>query len=245
MVATNLYPTILLYSLFLQTYFRIFWTFILNASSEKKAAALTAHLADHAPRTWQRMLSGRRLNLLDPSPMDIEIEDIALGLARNTRWNGQTQGVHAWSVAQHSDFVVDIVRRLQPKATPDILMAAKLHDASEYVTHDLITPLKAVVGDVFKEVENRLLQAIRLRFGLSAVMPASTEALVKNADKIAAATEAVQLAGFSNVEARTVLGFREKPLSDVKLVPVPAAEAEKAFLDGFRTLEAAMMLQRR
>jgi 5'-deoxynucleotidase YfbR-like HD superfamily hydrolase len=177
--------------------------------------------------------------------MDIEIEDIALGLARNTRWNGQTQGFHAWSVAQHSDFVVDILRRLQPKATPDILMAAKLHDASEYVTHDLITPFKAVVGDVFKEVEKRLLQAIRLRFGLSAVLPASTEALVKNADKIAAATEAVQLAGFSNVEVRTVLGLSEKPLSGVELVPVPVAEAEKAFLDGFRALEAAMVLQRR
>lgn len=209
------------------------------------SAAVAARLADHAPRTWQRMLSGRRLNLLDPSPLDIEIEDIALGLARNTRWNGQTIGAHAWSVAQHSDFVVDIVQRLEPKATADVLMAAKLHDASEYVTHDLITPLKAVVGDVFREVENRLLQAIRLRFGLTAQVSASTQALIKRADKIAAVTEAVQLAGFSVEEARTVLGFREKALNDVTLEPLPAAEAEHAFLTGFRKLEAAMTLQKR
>src|ERR1700761_1614632 len=163
------------------------------------------HLAEHAPRTWQRMLSGRRLNLIEPSPLDIEIADIALGLSRNTRWNGQTQGSHGWSVAQHSDLVVDIVRRLKPRASATLLMAAKLHDASEYVTHDLITPLKAVVGDVFKEVEKRLTRAIHLRFGLPAVMPAADVALIKKADRIAAATEAVQLAGFTQAECRTVL----------------------------------------
>ncbi|MDG2242253.1 MAG: HD domain-containing protein [Rhodospirillaceae bacterium] len=213
--------------------------------SNHSASDVFTRLSDHAPRTWQRMLSGRRLNLLDPSPLDIEIEDIALGLARNTRWNGQTQGAHAWSVAQHSDFVVDIVRRLNPKASAEVLMAAKLHDASEYVTHDLITPLKAVVGDVFAEVEERLLQAIRLRFGLAPSLSAGTQTLIKSADKIAAATEAVQLAGFSPQEVRSVLEFREKPLHDVKLVPVPVADAEKAFLDGFRVLEAAMTLQNR
>ena len=222
-----------------------YWTFNVSVSRESKKAALAARLADHAPRTWQRMLSGRRLNLLDPSPLDIEIEDIALGLARNTRWNGQTLGVHAWSVAQHSDLVVDIVRRLEPRTPADVLMAAKLHDASEYVTNDLVTPLKAVVGDVFKEVESRLLQAIRLRFGLSAELPHPVQALIKQADIIAAATESVQLAGFSQQEARSVLGFREKPLKDITLTPFPVAEAEKAFLDGFRKLEAAMVLQRR
>ena len=202
-------------------------------------------LADHAPRTWQRMLSGRRLNLLDPSPMDIEIEDIALGLARNTRWNGQTTGDHGWSVAQHSDLVVDIVRRIDPRASAEVLLAAKLHDASEYVTHDLITPLKAVVGDVFKEVESRLLHAIRLRFGVPPKLSNETEQLIKQADKIAAATEAVQLAGFTVEEARSILGFREKPLVDVTLVPLPVAEAEQRFLDGFRMLEKALTLQKR
>lgn len=216
-----------------------------EANPIDKSESVAAKLADHAPRTWQRMLSGRRLNLLDPSPLDIEIEDIALGLARNTRWNGQTTGAHAWSVAQHSDFVVEVVRRLEPKAPADLLMAAKLHDASEYVTHDLITPLKAVVGDVFKEVENRLLQAIRLRFGLPAHPPEAMQLVIKRADKIAAVTEAVQLAGFSLDEARSVLGFRDKPLKGVILRPLPAAEAERVFLTGFRKLEAAMTLQKR
>lgn len=202
-------------------------------------------LADHAPRTWQRMLSGRRLNLLDPSPLDIEIEDIALGLARNTRWNGQTSGSHGWSVAQHSDFVVDIVRRLRPRATARLLMVAKLHDASEYVTHDLITPLKSVVGDVFKEVESRLTQAIYMRFGLEPTVASADYALIKRADHIAAATEAVQLAGFTAAECRAVLKFKEKPLKDVKLVPLPVAEAEKKYLEGFRVLERAITLQDR
>ncbi len=215
------------------------------AEPAEAAVDVSSRLDAHAPRTWQRMLSGRRLNLIDPSPLDIEIEDIALGLARNTRWNGQTKGAHGWSVAQHSDFVVDIVRRLDRRAPPDVLMAAKLHDASEYVTHDLITPLKAVVGDVFREVEVRLLRAIRLRFGLAADLPDDTRALIKRADQVAAATEAVQLAGFSHAELRTVLEFREKPLEDVTLTPLPVAEAERKFLDGFRQLAAAMDLQKR
>lgn len=202
-------------------------------------------LADHAPRTWQRMLSGRRLNLVEPSPLDIEIGDIALGLARNTRWNGQTIGAHGWSVAQHSDLVVEIVRRLKPRAPASLLMAAKLHDASEYVTHDLITPLKSVVGDVFKEVEQRLTRAIFLRFGLKPVLALADKALIKRADRVAAATEAVQLAGFSTTECKSVLGFTEKPLKDIKLVPLPAAQAERQFLEGFHVLEKALQLQSR
>lgn len=202
-------------------------------------------LASHAPRTWQRMLSGRRLNLIEPSPLDIEIEDIALGLARNTRWNGQTHGPHGWSVAQHSDLVVEIVRRLKPRAPARLLMAAKLHDASEYVTHDLITPLKAVVGDVFKEVELRLTRAIHIRFGLPPVLATADRALIKRADQVAAATEAVQLAGFTAAECRGVLNFKERPLKDVKLAPLPVAEAERKFLEGFRALEEAILLQAR
>jgi 5'-deoxynucleotidase YfbR-like HD superfamily hydrolase len=189
------------------------------------------------------MLSGRRLNLLDPSPLDIEIEDIALGLARNTRWNGQTKGAHGWSVAQHSDFVVEIVRRTKPRAQARLLMAAKLHDASEYVTHDLITPLKAVVGDVFKEVEKRLTSAIFVRFGLPADLSEGDRAIIKKADQIAAATEAVQLAGFTEKECKSVLNFKEKPLKDIKLEPLPVADAERRFIEGFRVLEKAMKLQ--
>lgn len=208
-------------------------------------SATHRRLAEHAPRTWQRMLSGRRLNLIEPSPLDIEIEDIALGLSRNTRWNGQTRGPHGWSIAQHSDLVVEIVRRLKPRAPATLLMAAKLHDASEYVTHDLITPLKAVVGDVFKEVERGLMRAIHIRFGLPAVLSPADVTLIKKADRTAAATEAVQLAGFTDAECRSVLNFREKPLKDMKLTPLPVTEAERRFLTGFQALERAMTLQKR
>lgn len=191
------------------------------------------------------MLSGRRLNLVEPSPMDIEIEDIAIGLARNARWNGQTKGSHAWSVAQHSDLVVEIVRREQPRAPARLLMAAKLHDASEYVTHDLITPLKAAVGEVFKEVETRLMRAIHIRFGLPPVLPSEFKTIIKRADRIAAATEAVQLAGFSERECKSYLKFKEKPAKSVRLTPVPVADAERKFLEGFRKLETAMRLEAR
>ena len=217
----------------------------MNPPPKTPSATTASELAAHAPRTWQRMLSGRRLNLVEPSPLDIEISDIALGLARNTRWNGQTHGPHGWSVAQHSDLVVEIVRRLQPRASAALLMAAKLHDASEYVTHDLITPLKAVVGDVFKEVEQRLTRAIYLRFGLKPVLANADKALIKQADRVAAATEAVQLAGFTAAECKSVLGFKEKPLKDVKLTPLPVAEAERQFLEGFQILEKALALQSR
>ncbi|GAB3444861.1 YfbR-like 5'-deoxynucleotidase [Insolitispirillum peregrinum] len=194
-------------------------------------------LQQHAPRTWQRMLSGRRLNLIEPSPLDIELSDIALGLARNTRWNGQTSGDHAWSVAQHSVFVVEIMRGFRPAPPPALLLAGLLHDASEYVTHDMITPLKAVVGDVFREVELRLTRAVHLRFGLPADLSAEDKALIKKADLIAGATEAVQLAGFTADEVRKVLGIKAKPLTDVTLIPLPSKQAECLFLEQFRLLD--------
>jgi 5'-deoxynucleotidase YfbR-like HD superfamily hydrolase len=192
------------------------------------------------------MLSGRRLNLLDPSPMDIEIGDIALGLARNTRWNGQTSGAHAWSVAQHSVVVVDLVRRLTaPRRDTELELAALLHDASEYVTHDLITPLKAVVGDVFKEVEDRLMVAVHVRFGLPSRLDIERKALIKRADLIAGATEAVQLAGFQPGEVRTLLGIKEKPAPDLTLNPLPSRDAERLYLETFEAIGARLALERR
>jgi len=192
------------------------------------------------------MLSGRRLNLIEPSPLDVEITDIALGLARNTRWNGQTSGDHAWSVAQHSVLVVEIVRRLlAPRRDTALEMAALLHDASEYVTHDLITPLKSVVGDVFKEVEDRLMVAVHQRFGLPARLDVERKAIVKRADLIAGATEAVQLAGFTAPEVRSLLSIKEKPLPRVTLEPLPSRAAERLFLDTFEAIAARLTLERR
>lgn len=205
----------------------------------------TRRLRAHAPRTWQRMLSGRRLNLIEPSPLDIEIADIARGLSRNTRWNGQTSGDHAWSVAQHSVLVVRLMDGFRPRPPAWVRLAGLLHDGSEYVTHDLITPLKAVVGDVFKEVEARLTEAIHLRFGLPAILPPEVKALIKRADLIAGATEAVQLAGFAPEEVRSVLGMKQKPAATLTLTPLPSREAEAEFLAAFETLCKAIELEKR
>jgi len=202
----------------------------LLTASERRA------LEEQAPRTWQRMFSGRSLNLIDPSPLDVDIGDIALGLSRNARWNGQTRGDHAWSVAQHALFVVDILSRVHPESPSWVLLAALLHDAPEYVTHDLITPLKAAVGDVFREIENRLQEAVHLAFGLPARLPRGIKAQIKEADLIAGATEAVQLAGFTAEEAKSLLRIKAAPLADVVLVPWPCAKAEAAFRKRFDLL---------
>ena len=153
------------------------------------------------PRAWQRMLSGRRLDLLDPTPMDIEIEDIAHGLAFVARWNGQTIGNFAYSVAEHSLLVEQIFLRLMPNATPSQRLTALLHDAPEYVIGDMISPVKSSVGPGYEELDRRLTAAIHIRFGLPAVTPLALKKQIKRADKVSAWLEATQLAGFSKVEA--------------------------------------------
>jgi 5'-deoxynucleotidase YfbR-like HD superfamily hydrolase len=163
------------------------------------------------PRAWQRMLSGRRLDLLEPSPLDIEIGDIAHGLARVARWNGQTRGAHAFSVAQHSVLVERLVNGLNPRLAREARLMALLHDAPEYVIGDLISPFKAAVGLDYKVMENRLQAAIHLRFGLSAIVPPSLKTLFKKADHLSAYYEATQLAGFEEAEARRLLGRRPRP----------------------------------
>ncbi|WP_312794113.1 HD family hydrolase [Tianweitania sp.] len=182
-------------------------------------------------RAWQRMLSGRRLDLLDPFPLDVEITDIAHGLARVARWNGQTVGDHAFSVAQHSLLVEDIVSVLQPETHDAIQLAALLHDAPEYVIGDMISPFKAAVGGDYKAVEHRLQTAIHLRFGLAPVLPAPVKTLIKRADHIAAYFEATQLAGFSEKEAAEFFG-RPRGLSADRfpLTPLPALAVQEAFL---------------
>jgi hypothetical protein len=190
------------------------------------------------PRAWQRMLSGRRLDLLDPSPFDVEIEDIAHGLARVARWNGQTHGDHAFSVAQHCLLVEDLVAALKPGIALRWRLATLLHDAPEYVVGDLISPFKAAVGLDYKSLENKLLAAIHVRFGLPAQLPEDTTALIKRADKTAAFFEATQLAGFATEEAWAFFGS-PRGVAPVKLSPLPAAEAQKRFLERFKRLLAS------
>jgi 5'-deoxynucleotidase YfbR-like HD superfamily hydrolase len=153
------------------------------------------------PRAWQRMLSGRRLDLLDPTPMDIEIEDIAHGLAFVARWNGQTIGNFAYSVAEHSLLVEQIFLRLVPNATPSQRLTALLHDAPEYVIGDMISPVKSSIGPGYEELDRRLTAAIHIRFGLPAMTPLALKKQIKKADKVSAWLEATQLAGFSKLEA--------------------------------------------
>ncbi|TYC52752.1 HD family hydrolase [Rhodobacterales bacterium] len=198
---------------------------------------------DEPPRAWQRMLSGRRLNLLDPSPLDVEISDIAHGLARVARWNGQTYGDHAFSVAEHSLVVEDIALKLKPDLTPDWRLAVLLHDAPEYVIGDMISPFKAVIGEAYKAVEARLQAAIHLRFGLPAQIPVTIKKLAKRADIICAYFEAVELAGFEEAEAAKIFGRPRGFSADggqklaLGLKPLPVALAEEKFMERFEFLE--------
>ncbi len=187
-------------------------------------------------RAWQRMLSGRRLDLLDPSPFDVEIEDIARGLARVARWNGQTSGDHAFSVAEHSVVVEDIFTRLDPKATREDRLICLLHDAAEYVIGDMISPFKAALGIDYKAFEHRLEEAIHLRFGLPAEMPPRLKKKIKLADVYCAWFEATQIAGFDPVEADKFFIPPPKGL-DINIEPKAVREAEAAFLQRFNLLK--------
>lgn len=194
---------------------------------------------DAAVRVWQRMLSGRRLDLLDPSPLDVEIADIAHGLARVARWNGQTSGAHIFSVAQHTLLVEAVMREQMPRADIRLRLAALLHDAPEYVIGDMISPFKAVLGGDYKLVEKRLLAAIHIRFGLPPVLPDEITHKIKEADRGAAYLEATELAGFAQAEARRLFG-RDPGLPETMqrdyLTPWTAAKAEKRFLERFKTV---------
>ncbi len=184
-------------------------------------------------RAWQRMLSGRRLDLLDPSPLDVELTDIAHGLARVARWNGQTIGDHAYSVAQHSLLVDAIARALNPKLDLKWQLAALLHDAAEYVIGDLISPFKAMIGTDYKAVEHRLAAAIHIRFGLPPTPPELVITKIKQADRVAAYFESVSLAGFNDAEARQYFG-RPRGLHaaafESLLTPMTVTEAQEAFM---------------
>jgi uncharacterized protein len=193
------------------------------------------------PRAWQRMLSGRRLDLLDPTPVDIEIEDIAHGLAFVARWNGQTRGDYPYSVAEHSLLVEEIQARMQPATPVKWRLAALLHDAPEYVIGDMISPVKAAVGPGYGELDARLSAAIHLRFGLPAVLPAPVKQAIKRADRVSAWLEAVQLAGFREVEADRFFGRPEPALiAGLVLRLRPPAEVRADFTARHATLMEAL-----
>ncbi|KRS11349.1 hypothetical protein XM53_16530 [Roseovarius atlanticus] len=178
------------------------------------------------PRAWQKMLSGRRLDLLDPTPVDIEIEDIAHGLSFVARWNGQTDGDFAYSVAEHSLLVERLYSRLIPRPEPKWQLAALLHDAPEYVIGDMISPVKNAVGPAYDELDKRLAAAVHLRFGLPATIPAQVKKSIKKADKISAWMEATTIAGFSEAEATRFFGTPPTDIIDgLRIVLRPPMEA--------------------
>ncbi len=192
-------------------------------SNERQDSLATA-------RAWQRMLSGRRLDLLDPTPLDIEIEDIAHGLAFVARWNGQTIGDHAYSVAEHSLLVETLFARLQPKAPAKWRLAALLHDAPEYVIGDMISPVKAAVGPGYAALDARLTAAIHIRFGLPATLPVPVKRQIKRADKISARLEAEQIAGFSRPESDRLFGaFNPEITKGLSIRLRPPLQARNAF----------------
>lgn len=182
------------------------------------------------PRAWQKMLSGRRLDLLDPTPVDVEIEDIAHGLSFVARWNGQTKGEFAYSVAEHSLLVERLFARISPRAPARWRLAALLHDAPEYVIGDMISPVKAAVGPGYEALDQRLAAAIHIRFGLPAVLPATVKRQIKKADKISAWMEATQLAGFTEPEANKFFGKPAPDLiADLQLLLRPPRETRAAY----------------
>ncbi len=196
-----------------------------------------ARAKPEGPRAWQRMLSGRRLDLLNPSPLDVEIEDIAHGLARVARWNGQTHGDHAFSVAQHCVLVERICAHVNPGLDKSARLAALLHDAPEYVIGDMISPFKAALGLDYKAFEIVLLGAIHVRFGLPAKIPAALTAQIKTADRIAAFLEATQLAGFTLAEGERYFGKPRGIEGEVfTLTPLAPNEASALYLARFREL---------
>ena len=192
-----------------------------------------------ARRAWQRMLSGRRLDLIDPSPIDVEIGDIAHGLARVARWNGQTKGPEIFSVAQHSLLVEALFAAEAPEPTARMRLAALLHDAPEYVIGDMISPFKAAIGEDYRRIEARLMQAIHIRFGLPPSLAPDLVKRIKAADRVSANMEATTLAGFEEGEARKLFGEPERFSGRFAafLEPMRPVEVEAAFLARFGELD--------
>lgn len=189
------------------------------------------------PRAWQKMLSGRRLDLLDPTPVDIEIEDIAHGLSFVARWNGQTRGDFAYSVAEHSLLVERLYARLNARNDAKWQLAALLHDAPEYVIGDMISPVKASVGPGYTELENRLSAAVHIRFGLPATLPDTVKKSIKKADKISAWMEATRIAGFSETEANRFFGAPDPTVIEgLDIVLRPPMQTRAAYVERYTDL---------
>jgi uncharacterized protein len=179
-----------------------------------------------AARAWVRLLSGKRLDLLNPTPFDWEDEDLALGLARTYRWGGHSAWPLPLSVAQHSLFVLQLRRQRFPDAKDARAdLRELLHDADEgLLGFDSISPLKPFLGEAYHDLVARLQTAIGVRYGLPA-WTAKEKRIHKEADRIAAATEAVRVVGWTLDEVHRVLRIPFEPLTQDPLEPVYGGKA--------------------
>ena len=198
-------------------------------------------MADPAKRAWQRMLSGRRLDLLNPTPVDIEVQDIAHGLSFVARWNGQTRGDWAYTVAEHSILVERIFTDITLDPDPRWRLAALLHDAPEYVIGDMISPVKSALGREYGEMDQRIAAAVHRRFGLPVQIPAPVKRDIKSADRISAWIEAVHIAGFTRPEANRLFRLPKSADADGYSIRLrPPLETRQAFLQRFELIVSLM-----
>jgi hypothetical protein len=179
------------------------------------------------------MPSGKRLDLLNPTPFDWDDADLALGLARTYRWGGHSAWPLPLSVAQHS-IAVMLLRQLAAPEPLDPVVALRelLHG------FDAVSPLKPFLGQGFDALTRRLEQVVFLRYGLPAWTP-TEHARHKQADRLAAASEAVHVVGWKEEEVRNTLRIRAAVLEEDPLAaryrcrpwePWPPTVAAERFL---------------
>jgi hypothetical protein len=167
---------------------------------------------------WLQTYTGKTFFPQAPRAEDIDIVDIAVGLSRESRFNGQTK--EPYSVAQHSV----LVSRIVPQ---EHALWGLLHDASEAYVKDLTYSIKSLLPE-YKVIEHRILRVIIEKYELTWPEPAC----VKKADLIVLATEKRDLLGPSPRLWRDL----PAPLPKT-LVPYSSARwAEMEFLRRFKNL---------
>lgn len=172
-------------------------------------------------RAWVRLPSGKRLDLLNPTPFDWDDEDLAIGLARTYRWGGHSAWPLPLSVAQHSLTVLALRRNAEPTGlAAHAELRELLHDADEgLLGFDPLSVIKPFLGDGFHELAGRLQNVVFQRYGIQYWNPAEKEAH-KHADRVAAASEAVHVAGWSADEVKQVLKISFRPVKTDPLIVI-------------------------
>lgn len=174
---------------------------------------------EHQQRAWMRLPSGNRLDLFNPDPEAWADSDLSTRLSRTFRWGGESCWPLPFSVAQHSLLVLHICAKLAgAELTPAEQLQELLHDAEEgFLGFDCISPLKPVLGEPFASLESKLSKAIWTRYELPE-WTVEGYRRHKEADVIAAASEAVHCVGWAPHEVADVLGIKAEILVNDPLV---------------------------